>query len=136
MTARFFAFFFGTFAMSQNYPGNFTHFKLHHRNKILREPFAHRATIPDYHFGNAITNIPSAGLKDPTEWSVKIPGQTETVPVVSFYQSVPPGKAAAIAGSHGYLEIAVSGDSAQRRLRLKLGSTVTLMRRFLRYQSL
>ena len=44
------------------------------------------------------------------------------------YQSVAPGKVVVVPGSTGYLEVAIHGGDAARRLRLKLGEKVTLSR--------
>lgn len=67
------------------------------------------------HFGNLITNIPGTHVLD-TEWSLSVNG--ETVPGSTAYSDHPPGTLLAIVGSHGWVEIAVNGGSAQARLRI------------------
>jgi len=58
------------------------------------------------HFGNIVTTIPVGAVKMPV-------GQT--------YGDVEIGHAIALVGSHGWVEIAVNGSSAQARLRLAIG---------------
>lgn len=78
-------------------------------------------------FGNAITNVPHDAL-DEAEWanaSVAAKGKRLGVPQAS-YASVKPGKALAILSSAGFLEIAVNGGSAAKRLGLQVGDPVTI----------
>jgi len=74
-------------------------------------------------FGNAITNIENAdlGRRSGLEIFFRRKG---LCPVGEFYQSVPTGKAVAVPGSCGFLEIAVNGGSAARRFGLKVGRQV------------
>ncbi len=67
-------------------------------------------------FGNLITNISAATL--PETWTVKI-GDYQ-VPCGRTYASVPPGQIVSLMGSHGWLEIAVNGGSAQDWLQRSL----------------
>ena len=43
-----------------------------------------------------------------------------------FYQAVAPGKPVAVAGSSGFLEIAVNGGSAAKEMGLNIGMRVVL----------
>ncbi len=78
-------------------------------------------------FGNAITNIDAVALrtlgKAPVH--VRLTGDLPC-PVVAFYAALPAGHAVAVLGSTGFLEIAVSGGSAARRLRLRVGDAVRI----------
>lgn len=96
-------------------------------------------------FGNAITNIlndaigaptslPASFLKGqtparipalPGSWTVLAKEKAICV-VASFYQSVRPGQPVAVPGSSGFLEIAVNGGSAERKLGLGIGCKVRL----------
>ena len=76
-------------------------------------------------FGNAITNIENASLKPHSHQDVFI-GRRRLCQVQAFYQSVPPGRAAAVPGATGFMEIAVNGGSAAKRFRLKVGGEVSL----------
>lgn len=80
------------------------------------------------HFGNAITNIANANLAARTSYEV-FAGRKRLCPVESFYQSAPPGRAVAVRGSSGFLEISVNGGSAARELKLVRGSRLTIRRR-------
>lgn len=78
-------------------------------------------------FGNAITNLPNAWLEAaaPPEAHVQA-GRTRRIPIGSCYLSVPEGAPLAIAGSSGFLEVAVNRGSAAEKLRLTVGSKVTV----------
>jgi S-adenosyl-L-methionine hydrolase (adenosine-forming) len=73
-------------------------------------------------FGNAITNIESNSRRD----AVVFIKSRKVCRVGEFYQSVPPGKPVAIAGSSGLLEIAINGGNAAEKLGLRVGSAVVL----------
>jgi S-adenosylmethionine hydrolase len=79
------------------------------------------------HFGNAITNLDQSALRSigSGRLHVRLPDK-RTCPVTEFYQAVPPGRSAAVIGSSGFLEIAINGGSAARRLRLLVGQTIVL----------
>jgi hypothetical protein len=104
-------------------------------------------------FGNCITNIPndpfqgigartalSAGFRSPNRadkgvrtpradsWAVFTKGKP-ICPVAPSYQSVRMGLPVAVPGSSGFLEIAVNGSSAARRLGLKVGGPVEVRAR-------
>ena len=75
------------------------------------------------HFGNLITNIPGDSVQD-KNWSVKtdqlmIPGQ-------QTYADCPMGHLLALIGSHGWIEIAVNGDSAQSKLQMNWGDLIRI----------
>lgn len=74
-------------------------------------------------FGNAITNIENASLGSNKRLHVTVAAK-RICAVEPFYQSVPPGKAVAVPGSSGFLEIAINGGSAARSLDLEIGCTV------------
>jgi len=73
-------------------------------------------------FGNAITNILNTCLAG-KEAEVFIAGK-RICGVKTFYQSVPVGKAVAVPGSSGFLEIAINGGSAAKSLKLEVGTAV------------
>jgi hypothetical protein len=79
-------------------------------------------------FGNAITNIPEAGLPAGMPAGVVWAGRRRLCRVEACYAAVPPGQAVAVFGSSGFLEIAVHGGSAAARFGLRPGSRVTLRR--------
>ncbi|MEW6303277.1 MAG: SAM-dependent chlorinase/fluorinase [Verrucomicrobiota bacterium] len=74
-------------------------------------------------FGNAITNLPASAIKSHS--TIRVRGAS--VPVVENYQAVPPGHLAAVPGSSDFLELAVNGGSAARKLRLRPSNKVTLL---------
>jgi S-adenosylmethionine hydrolase len=76
-------------------------------------------------FGNAITNLPNDLVAEIREAMVWLRGKP-VAPVRSCYQAVPPGRAVAVPGSTGCLEIAINGGSAAARLRLSVGDTLLL----------
>ena len=76
------------------------------------------------HFGNIVTTIPAAALGSQT-WMMQV-GAVE-IPVGQTYGDVEIGHAIALVGSHGWVEIAVNGSSAQARLRLAIGDDVQLI---------
>ena len=75
-------------------------------------------------FGNAITNIPNEELQG-CVWKV-FTQRKEICSVEPFYQSVRTGLPVAVPRSSGFLEIAVNGGSAARKLDLKIGDHVLL----------
>ena len=77
-------------------------------------------------FGNCITNL-DGGLIEQAGGSASVLLGRRRLPLVSFYQAVAPGKPVAVIGSTGFLEIAVNGGSAARRLKLKAGSAVWMV---------
>ena len=76
-------------------------------------------------FGNAITNIENGNLKTRRDTEI-FAGRKRLCQVKAFYQSVPAGRAVAVAGSSGFLEIAVNGGSAAKRFRLKIGDRINV----------
>jgi S-adenosyl-L-methionine hydrolase (adenosine-forming) len=76
----------------------------------------------DY-FGNLITNIPASAL--PPAWIVKI--EEHFIPGGLTYSSVPSGQAISFVGSHGWLEIAVNGGSAQTQFQCQVCDRVLLL---------
>ncbi|NEQ46815.1 MAG: SAM-dependent chlorinase/fluorinase [Leptolyngbya sp. SIOISBB] len=83
------------------------------------------------HFGNLVTNIPAAAILPKSgsgnasqNWKMQV-GAVE-IPVGHAYGDVEIGHAIALIGSHGWVEIAVNGSSAQARLRLVIGDEVQL----------
>jgi len=78
-------------------------------------------------FGNAITNIESASIRESSTPSACIfLGGRRFCRVGSFYQTVPQGKPIAVIGSSGFLEISVNSGNAAQELRLEVGTAVTL----------
>ncbi len=76
-------------------------------------------------FGNAITNIENEDLNARRELEI-FTGRKRLCQAKAFYQSVPEGQAVAVAGSSGFLEIAVNGGSAAKRFGLKIGDRVSV----------
>ena len=78
-------------------------------------------------FGNAITNLESGLLRRRQEAACEAHGKPRySCPVRGFYQAVAPGKPVAVAGSSGFLEIAVNGGSAAKQMGLHIGTPVVL----------
>lgn len=75
-------------------------------------------------FGNIITTIPVEAVQD-VSWQALQVGEVE-IPFRRTYGDVKIGHALALVGSHGWVEIAVNGSSAQERLRLAVGDEVRL----------
>lgn len=73
------------------------------------------------HFGNLVTNIPAADVKG-KNWSVALDNQI--IASNQTYSERKPGEAVTLIGSHGWVEIAINGSSAQSQLQLDLGATV------------
>lgn len=85
------------------------------------------------HFGNAITTIPGNRITSQSwhvEWTTRHKGATTPSPVNIpghlTYGDIPRGDWLALIGSHGWVEIAVHGGSAQQHLRLQVGDSVCL----------
>ena len=78
-------------------------------------------------FGNLITNIDERGCG--ARWRgrrlLALAGR-RTIPVVAAYGRVAGGRALAVFGSSGFLEIGVRDGSAAKGLRLRAGSPVTV----------
>ncbi|MBN1675336.1 MAG: SAM-dependent chlorinase/fluorinase [Kiritimatiellae bacterium] len=75
------------------------------------------------HFGNAVTNIPAAGLPAHAPAHVRV----EARPIGRVnrtYADVNPGEPVALIGSHGFLEIAVRDGNAAQTLGLDVGAVV------------
>ena len=77
------------------------------------------------HFGNATTNIVYDALRRLTIKSVKM-GRRSVGALKRTYHDVAPGKAMALIGSSGLLEIAVRDGSAAQKLKIKVGDEVTI----------
>jgi hypothetical protein len=83
------------------------------------------------HFGNAITNIESASVKDSAQIvlpsSRTLRSNSKAIcPLAECYSAVPASHAVAVVGSSGFLEIAVNGRSASRRFGVKVGDRIFL----------
>jgi S-adenosylmethionine hydrolase len=76
-------------------------------------------------FGNLITNIPGSWL--PPGAHVRV-GATDIGPVRTTYADVATGRALALVGSAGYLEISVRDGSAANKLWQRRGSEVVVER--------
>ncbi|MFZ4638886.1 MAG: SAM hydrolase/SAM-dependent halogenase family protein [Nodosilinea sp.] len=76
------------------------------------------------HFGNAITTL-SADSLDSRSWHIRI-GST-AIPGVTTYSSVPEKMPLALAGSHGWIEIAVNQGRAEADLGLEIGQAIQLV---------
>lgn len=75
-------------------------------------------------FGNAITNIPNAWI-EATRAGIFVHGK-RIARLAAFYQAVPRGRAVAVPGSTGFLEVAVNGGNAAKRFGLKTGDSVSV----------
>ncbi|MGB3512734.1 MAG: SAM-dependent chlorinase/fluorinase [Microcoleaceae cyanobacterium] len=83
------------------------------------------------HFGNIITNIPSSYIKGKT-WSVAVEkdeqfSSYQTIGSGNNYAECKQGELIAIIGSHGFVEIAANGSSAQFKLNLEYGDKVQII---------
>lgn len=78
------------------------------------------------HFGNAISNVPNT-LCDPGKAAarVRLP-RRRSFPLLACYQAVRAGKAVAVPGSTGFIELALNEGSAARALGLKAGTPITI----------
>jgi S-adenosylmethionine hydrolase len=78
-------------------------------------------------FGNAITNIANKLMTEVESSQCEVIAKGRRLcPVGDFYQAVPVGRAVAVPGSSGFLEVAVNRGNATRRLRLRIGSPLTV----------
>lgn len=75
------------------------------------------------HFGNLVTNIPATDVQGKT-WAVVIGNRL--IPVSCTYSDSQIGEIVALIGSHGWLEIAINGGSAQSQLQLDLGARIEI----------
>jgi S-adenosylmethionine hydrolase len=75
------------------------------------------------HYGNAVTNIPSAAVAPSANVRV---ARLKIGPIGRTYADVPPGQPLALINSSGLLEIAVRDGSAAKVLGLKVGDEVFL----------
>lgn len=94
----------------------------------IREPTLTATEIVGYiqyidHFGNLITNITAADLQGKT-WSVVVGDRL--IPASLTYSDFQPGEIVVLIGSHGWLEIAINGGSAQSQLQLDWGARVEI----------
>lgn len=83
------------------------------------------------HFGNIITNIPSALLTDFAHGqriTCTIAAHTESLPFVPTYGAGPPGQLVCLINSNGAFEVALPGGAASSRLDVKAGDRVLLQR--------
>ncbi len=76
------------------------------------------------HFGNLVTNIPAADVREKT-WSVAV--SKLIIQSTQTYSDRPLGEVVALIGSHGWVEIAVNGGSAQSQLQLDWGASVQVL---------
>jgi len=76
------------------------------------------------HFGNLVTNIPAAEVQGKT-WSVVV-GE-RMIPSSHTYSDRAPGEVVTLIGSHGWVEIAVNGGSAQQALQIEMGSPLEVV---------
>lgn len=77
-------------------------------------------------FGNLVTNLPSDLLVKPSGWQVRF--RRTPVRVVSSYAEGRSGELVALAGSTGYVELALPNASADSVLRARRGEPVELRR--------
>jgi S-adenosyl-L-methionine hydrolase (adenosine-forming) len=75
-------------------------------------------------FGNVITTIPGDCVSN-KRWSVII--GKRTLPGCSTYSDVSPGEPLALIGSHGWVELAISGGDAHFQLRLNWDDVVQVV---------
>jgi S-adenosylmethionine hydrolase len=89
------------------------------------QPLEELARPLDDHFGNATTNLHADVFKTFGHPVVSIRRQT-VGKLRRTYWDVPPGKALALIGSSGLLEIAVRDGSAAEQLKIRVGDEVVL----------
>jgi S-adenosylmethionine hydrolase len=77
-------------------------------------------------FGNAVTNIRVHDLPSSARKPTRIRMKGRSLPIGEFYQAVAPGRALALNGSSGLLEISVNGGSAAEILKLTIGDQLTV----------
>src|SRR5205814_4334833 len=77
------------------------------------------------HFGNATTNIPYETLRAQLDRKIRVRNRN-LGRLRRTYQDVAPGKALALIGSSGLLEIAVRDGSASDELKIRVGDAVSL----------
>ena len=78
-------------------------------------------------FGNGITNLESSLLRGAGRASCEVRARGRWVcPVRTFYQAAEPKTPVAVAGSSGFLEIAINGGSAEAALGIRIGTVVVL----------
>jgi S-adenosyl-L-methionine hydrolase (adenosine-forming) len=77
-------------------------------------------------FGNGIANLESGLFRGRRGECEVRTGKSGHLPVKLFYAAVPPGRPVVVAGSSGFLEIAVNGGSAARALGLRIGTRVVV----------
>lgn len=76
-------------------------------------------------FGNLLSNIPAAGL--PGIRAAQVGGRTIPGPLAPSYASAAPGGLVLIAGSSGYVEVAVCAGDAAAVLNVTRGATLELL---------
>lgn len=77
-------------------------------------------------FGNALTNLENELVETSGQhWEIRR-GQRLLCRVGSSYQSVPLEKPVAVPGSTGFLEVAINGGNAARKLGLRVGDALIL----------
>jgi S-adenosylmethionine hydrolase len=74
------------------------------------------------HFGNLITNIPGSDVLAPAHLLLG----DHVIPLATTYGAVPVGALVGLIGSHGWLEIAVNGGSAQAHCGVQVGDLVRM----------
>jgi S-adenosylmethionine hydrolase len=78
-------------------------------------------------FGNVITNIGSETRSKAANAAARVfQGRRRLCPLAEFYQAVSPGRAVAVFGSSGFLEIAINGGNAARKLGLNIGDRIKM----------
>lgn len=80
------------------------------------------------HYGNLIANIPAPPWD---RWTVRVQlpnGQPRILENQPTYGAVSPGSLLTLAGSHGWIEIAINGGSAAQALGVRVGDAVTVER--------
>lgn len=82
------------------------------------------------HFGNLITSIAAAALP-PRPWELQLqtsdPPKTSRIEGATTYSDRPLGVPLALVGSHGWVEVAVNGSSAQAHFQAQMGDKVDLV---------
>ncbi|MFP4167859.1 MAG: S-adenosyl-l-methionine hydroxide adenosyltransferase family protein [Desulfonatronovibrionaceae bacterium] len=78
-------------------------------------------------FGNAVLNLPNSGREADTiraaDWAL----QDCSISAVRYYQQLGPGQTGILAGSQGFLELAMNRDSAASRFKLACGQKIRLV---------
>ncbi|HOL20755.1 MAG TPA: SAM-dependent chlorinase/fluorinase [Candidatus Hydrogenedens sp.] len=93
----------------------------------IKDNYIYGEVIHIDHFGNAVTNIKREHLQGCTPLYARIKGGLKKIPFSSSYGKVCIGQALCLFGSGNRLEIAVNCGSAEKQLKVKIGTKILLI---------